>query len=198
MSIMNDLVSIPMFPLSIFPLPGEMVPLHIFEPRYRQLLEDAEARDFAFGIYFTHTSNTDNLGSLVKLESVIKRYKTGESDIIVRCIDLFSMNKLFRTYKDKLYPGGLAMCWHVDMNRPMTDKLKLHFEEYRDWLKVSANENFTTVYDVANELAFDFNERLKFVRYPEPQQESFLISRIKYQIQLLKQVDQAKDVFHLN
>ncbi|HCR53616.1 MAG TPA: hypothetical protein DIW27_04310 [Cytophagales bacterium] len=41
---------IPIFPLAIFPLPGEMVPLHIFEPRYRQLLEDAEKRDIAFGI----------------------------------------------------------------------------------------------------------------------------------------------------
>ena len=198
MNTMNDLVNIPMFPLSIFPLPGEMVPLHIFEPRYKQLLEDAEARDFSFGIYFTHKSNTENLGSLVKLESVIKRYKTGESDIIVRCIDLFSMNKLFRTHKDKLYPGGLAMCWKVDMNKTMTDKLSLHFEEYRGWLKLATNQNITTVYDVANELGLDFGERLRFVRYTEDQQESFLISRIKYQIQLLKQVELAKDVFHLN
>lgn len=47
---MIDLIRIPIFPLAIFPLPGEMVPLHIFEPRYRQLLEDAEKRDIAFGI----------------------------------------------------------------------------------------------------------------------------------------------------
>jgi Lon protease-like protein len=69
---MNDVVKIPMFPLSIFSLPGEIIPLHIFEPRYRQLLEDAEANDMAFGIYFNHVSNSEKLGSLVKLESVIK------------------------------------------------------------------------------------------------------------------------------
>ncbi|MEY4930630.1 MAG: hypothetical protein RI909_1354, partial [Bacteroidota bacterium] len=77
---MSEFTSIPMFPLSIFPLPGEMVPLHIFEPRYRQLLEDAEKKDITFGIYYNHTTNSEKLGSLVKLESVIKRYKTGESD----------------------------------------------------------------------------------------------------------------------
>ena len=78
---MADQTRIPMFPLTIFPLPGEMVPLHIFEPRYRQLLQDAEERDISFGIYFNHTLNTEKLGSLVKLESVIKRYDGGESDI---------------------------------------------------------------------------------------------------------------------
>lgn len=198
MSTMNDLVSIPMFPLSIFPLPGEMVPLHIFEPRYRQLLEDAESRDFKFGIYFTHKLNTENLGSVVKLESVIKRYKTGESDIIVKCTDLFSLNKLFRTYKDKLYPGGLAYCWQIDAGKPMSDRMRTYFDEYHSWLKLPDTQTNHSLYDVANELGFDFNERLKFVKLSEHQQETFLISHLKYQVQLLKQVEKAKDVFHLN
>src|SRR5271169_6481037 len=99
---MADFIRIPMFPLSIFPLPGEMVPLHIFEPRYKQLLFDAEAKDISFGIFFNHVSNLKRIGSLVKLESVIKRYPAGESDIIVKCSDLFSMNKLYRTFSDKL------------------------------------------------------------------------------------------------
>jgi hypothetical protein len=103
---MPDFVKIPMFPLSIFPLPGEMVPLHIFEPRYKELLHDAETKDISIGIFFNHVLNTEKIGSLVKLESVIKRYPQGESDIIVKCLDLFSMNKLFRAFRDKLYPGG--------------------------------------------------------------------------------------------
>ncbi|MCU0367626.1 MAG: LON peptidase substrate-binding domain-containing protein [Cyclobacteriaceae bacterium] len=195
---MTDFVSIPMFPLSIFPLPGEMVPLHIFEPRYRQLLEDAESRDFSFGIYFNHKSNTEKLGSLVKLESVIKRYKTGESDIIVRCIDIFTMDKLFRTYKDKLYPGGLVACRQLDIHKPMSEKLKSHFDEYHQSLKIAKNDAHNSMYDVANELGFDFAERLRFVNYSESQQESFLISRIKYHVQLLTHVEKARDVFHLN
>src|SRR3954469_11447740 len=98
---MSELIRIPMFPLAIFPLPGELVPLHIFEPRYKQLLDDAEKRDISFGIYFNHIINTEKLGSLVKLESVIKRYPGGESDIIVRCMDLFQMTTLYRIFRDK-------------------------------------------------------------------------------------------------
>src|SRR5690606_17434009 len=97
---------LPMFPLSILPLPGELVPLHIFELRYLQLLQDLESSDMAFGIYFSHEINEQKLGSLVKLESIIKRHSGGETDIIVKCIDVFTMNTLYRTFQNKMYPGG--------------------------------------------------------------------------------------------
>jgi hypothetical protein len=187
-----------MFPLSIFPLPGEMVPLHIFEPRYRQLLEDAETKDITFGIYYNHTSNTQKLGSLVKLESVIKRYKTGESDIIVKCVDLFSMNKLYKTHRDKLYPGGDVAFWNVDCLKPMSDSLKDYFEQYHFWLKITHSDKVVSLYDVANELSLGFDERIKFVNLSIEKQESFLINQIKYQIQLMRQAENAKDIFHLN
>src|SRR5688500_13711414 len=113
---MSDVVQIPMFPLSILPLPGELVPLHIYEPRYRQLLQDAEINDIHFGIYFSHESNEQKIGSLMKLESVIKRYPGGEADIIVKCEDIFNMNLLLRKYKSKLYPGGDVTVWNVEKN----------------------------------------------------------------------------------
>ena len=95
-----------MFPLSLLPLPGELVPLHIFEPRYQQLLSDCETNDITFGIYCTHDVNKKMIGSLMKLESILKRYPGGESDIIVRCLDIFSMDKLYRNCQAKMYPGG--------------------------------------------------------------------------------------------
>lgn len=195
---MNDVVKIPMFPLSIFPLPGEMIPLHIFEPRYRQLLEDAESKDIAFGIYFNHVSNTEKLGSLVKLESVIKRYETGEADIIVKCIDLLSLSKMFRTFRDKLYPGGEVELWQVDVTQPMGESLRKYFSEYLSLIRLNHPDKSTSLYDAANELNLGFEERLKLVLMEEERKESFLVSRLKYHIQLLHQVEKAKDVFHLN
>ncbi|MFO0505619.1 MAG: peptidase, partial [Chryseotalea sp.] len=79
---MDSGVLIPLFPLRILPLPGELVPLHIFEPRYKQLLQDVEERDVRFGIYFDHPINNERLGSFMRLESVIKRYPKGELDVI--------------------------------------------------------------------------------------------------------------------
>ncbi|MBL7870347.1 MAG: hypothetical protein JNM78_01960 [Cyclobacteriaceae bacterium] len=193
-----NILKIPMFPLSIFPLPGEMIPLHIFEPRYQQLLEDAEANDMAFGIYYNHVSNTGKFGSLVKLESVIKRYAAGESDIIVKCVDLLSMSKMFRTFREKLYPGGEVELWHIDNSEPMGRSLRKYFTEYFNMIRINQADKSISLYDAANELNLGFEERVKFVQLDDSRKESFLVARLKYHIELLHQVEKAKDVFHLN
>jgi hypothetical protein len=187
-----------MFPLSIFPLPGEMVPLHIFEPRYKQLLLDAETKDISFGIHFNHVSNTEKLGSLVKLESVIKRYPGGESDIIVKCVDLFSMDKLYRTFRDKLYPGGDVTLWEVDLTLPVSATLHRAYRDYLIYFQIRNNSAVPSLFSVANELSLDFEERLRFIKSNDEQKEKFLLSHLKYQTQLLHEVEKAKDVFHLN
>jgi Lon protease-like protein len=187
-----------MFPLSIFPLPGEMVPLHIFEPRYRQLLQDAETRDISFGIYFTHSANVNKYGSLVKLESVIKRYPSGESDIIVKCSDLFSMGTLYRTFKDKLYPGGEVTLMNIELNEPAGKKLTEQFKNYSTRLNISQSNKVTTLYQVASELNMDFENKLKFVSLEEEKKEPYLLHLLNYQHQLLVQAEKSKDVFHLN
>ncbi len=187
-----------MFPLNIFPLPGELVPLHIFEPRYRQLLQDAESRDISFGIYLNHLANTEKLGSLVKLESVIKRYPGGESDIIVKCNDLFTMTTLYRTYSDKLYPGGEVTHWHADLHKGVDPKLAIEFTEYLQLLNINRSALPITSFGVANELNLTIEDRLKFVTMDDEKKETFLSSRIRYQSTLLQQAQKAKDVFHLN
>src|SRR6478609_3246368 len=195
---MSELIEIPMFPLSVFPLPGEMVPLHIFEPRYKQLLIDAETKDISFGIFFNHVTNVEKIGSLVKLESVIKRYPQGESDIIVKCQDLFSMNKLYRTFRDKLYPGGEVNFWNVDVTSSVSKRLQDAFKEYLLYFQIRNSEATPSLFSIANEISLDFDERLRFVKSNDDQKETFLLSHLKYQTQLLYQAEKAKDVFHLN
>lgn len=195
---MADLVKIPMFPLSIFPIPGEMVPLHIFEPRYKQLLHDVETKDIPFGIYFNHVSNVEKIGSLVKLESVIKRYDNGESDIIVKCVDLFSMNILLRTFRDKQYPGGEVAFWNVDVTAPVSERLKEEFKKYLLYFQIRNSEPTPSLYSICNELGLDFEERLRFAKYNDDQKESFLLSHLAYQTKLLQEAEKSKDIFHLN
>lgn len=187
-----------MFPLGIFPLPGELVPLHIFEPRYRELLCDAESRDFSFGIYFNHTSNTRKLGSLVKLESVIKRHAGGESDIIVKCIDLFEMTTLHRTFNGKTYPGGEVTFLNIDLTEPVSGKLHQEFIQYLLLIHISRPLQESSSFQIATELNLDIDDRLKFVQFDAEKRESFLRSRLSFQTHLLVEAEKLKDSFHLN
>lgn len=194
---MADTIQIPLFPLTLLPLPGELVPLHIFEPRYKQLLGEAEIRDLSFGIYFSHESNAEKVGSIVKLESVIKRYPGGESDVIVQCLDLFSLEVMARTFRQNPYPGGVVRPWHVEPVIP-GPQLYACFVEYMNRRKISKHVSTFTLYQIASELNMDVSDRYTFLTSEESVRERFLINRIRFLIHLLEQEQKSKDVFHLN
>lgn len=190
--------TIPMFPLTILPLPGELVPLHIFEPRYQELLADAEADDIKFGIYFNHAINIERIGSLMKLERIIKKYDTGESDIIVKCYDLFTMDKMYRSYRSKQYSAGDVNYWKANQHEAISGKLESLFREYLMKRNIMKSEATFNVYAVAIELNLDVNDRYEFLLTEGKACESFLIQRIRYQLHLFAQEERSKDVFHLN
>lgn len=158
-----------MFPLGILPLPGELVPLHIFEPRYKQLLQDAETNDISFGIYFSHEINTEKIGSLMKLETVIKRYPAGEADILVKCKDVFSMGLLLREYKEKMYPGADVKLWNVNDQIYPEQPLLEPFQDYLKLRNIKLHESNFTLYDLAAELNLDVSERFKFLTISPPE-----------------------------
>ena len=195
---MSDRSIIPMFPLTLLPLPGELVPLHIFEPRYRQLLEDAESADITFGIFLNHELNVKKLGALMKLESVIKRYPDGESDIVLRCIDIFSMGKLYRNYKTKLYPGGEIEHWKIDAQAMPGVELYELFLAYQQKRKINRHFTAFTLYQVATELNLDLFDRYKLLTLPSTKTDRFLIGQLQFQMYVIGQEEKSKDVFHLN
>jgi hypothetical protein len=195
---MPEVSHIPVFPLAILPLPGELVPLHIFEPRYRQLLQDAEIHDIHFGIYFSHDINAQKIGALMKLESIIKRYPGGETDIIVKCEDVFSMDLLLRTYKTKLYPGGNVRLWNIVMDSSPGAELCELFREYLKRRNIGQQVAMVNLFEIANELGLDTSDRYKFLVIPEAKREAFLANRIRFQLQILEREERSKDNFHLN
>jgi uncharacterized protein len=195
---MKSSTLIPMFPLTILPLPGELVPLHIFEPRYRALLQDAETSDISFGIYFNHEINLGKIGALMRLESVLKRYSGGEADIIVKCIGTFKMEKLYRTYKTKPYPGGDIKAFENAVDQIPNQELYELFVQYLNLRNISERYTMFTTCQIAQELNLNFQDRYKFLTTSDEKREYFLSARLKFQIHLLQTEDRAKDVFHLN
>jgi len=187
-----------MFPLAILPLPGELVPLHIFEQRYQQLLQDIEINDIRFGIYFSHESNEQKIGSLMRLESVIKRYPGGEADIIVRCDDIFDLGELSRTYRTKSYPGGDVRFWNLDQNFFPGRELNDLFLAYLRHRNIHQHLAVFNIYQIAHELSMDVSDRYKFLTTREDKREAFILKRVNFQMHILQQEVRSKDNYHLN
>lgn len=196
---MEQLVEIPVFPLSILPLPNELIPLHIFENRYRELLQDIEDKGGVFGIYYTHGLNTDRIGSLMKLEGILKRYDTGESDVVTKCIDTFLLTKFYNQWLPKPYPGGEVYMLHVNDEQQVSPAFSDEFKAYMALKKVSDVGTDFNIHDIANELNLDIGDRLKYLKLlTNDKRESFLRERLKYQKFILQQELKHKDNFYLN
>jgi len=77
---------IPIFPLAIVVYPGEKLNLHIFEPRYKQLIIDCMETKKPFGIPTVLNNEVKELGTLVQVKEIVKTYDNGEMDIITEGI----------------------------------------------------------------------------------------------------------------
>jgi Lon protease-like protein len=80
-----------LFPLQLVALPGNPLALHIFEPRYRQLVGDAAVTGAEFGIVLAKDGGIVNAGCTVSVENITERYPDGTFDIIARGRRRFSI-----------------------------------------------------------------------------------------------------------
>lgn len=196
---MEPQIEIPVFPLSILPLPNELIPLHIFESRYRQLLRDVEEKDVRFGIYYTHGLNTDRIGSLMRLEGVLKRYDSGESDVVTKCVDTFLLTRYYNQWLTKPYPGGKVYMLHANEELQVSPYFANEFRAYMALKNVSDIGHDFNIHDIANELNLDIGDRLKYLKLlTYDKREAFLKERLKYQKFILEQEKRHRDNFYLN
>ena len=97
---------LPLFPLELVVLPGQHLPLHIFEPRYKQLLNECRHEGITFGIPAAIEGRLAEYGTEMKLVEVFKEYESGEMDVLTRGIGAFRLVKYLRDVADKLYSGA--------------------------------------------------------------------------------------------
>lgn len=74
--------ALPLFPLGIVLCPGESVPLHIFEDRYRELVRYCLETEEPFGIVLAEDEEIARIGCTARIERVLHRYDDGRLDIL--------------------------------------------------------------------------------------------------------------------
>jgi Lon protease-like protein len=73
---------IPLFPLEAVLLPSNVLPLHIFEDRYKQMIGESLAANSEFGVVQAHEKGILNLGCTAAIERVVTTYEDGRMDIV--------------------------------------------------------------------------------------------------------------------
>lgn len=82
---------LPLFPLDLVLLPGVPLPLHIFEPRYKEMISECLDLKKVFGIVRSSDEGVAGIGCTAEIISVIKKYDDGRMDILTRGLDRFEV-----------------------------------------------------------------------------------------------------------
>jgi len=103
---------IPLFQLNVVLLPGAPLPLHIFEPRYKDMVKECLEAKSEFGMLLSLPKGVARVGCTAEILEVVKRYPDGRMDIITvgrapfRVVELFEQNPLLEGQVDYLEDRG--------------------------------------------------------------------------------------------
>src|SRR5439155_17382183 len=85
-----------LFPLGIVLLPTERVPLHIFEPRYRELIGECLEEDGEFGLLYADEDGVREVGTRARVADVLEEFDDGRLNILVEGGERFRVQELTR------------------------------------------------------------------------------------------------------
>jgi hypothetical protein len=194
--------SLAMFPLGVFLLPGEDIPLRIFEPRYKQLISECEANGMTFGIPYVSDGRIMPYGTEVELLSIVARNSLNEMVVLIRGIRNFHLLHFDELLPGKLYGGGTIE--PVDDTFRSTNpelavlikKLKLDLDPNVGTMLKSDSINLT---DVAKALMLQSDEKYRFYALREQRRmEFFLIKHLRFIEAIRLQEAKLQNNFMLN
>jgi len=82
---------LPLFPLDVVLLPGTPLPLHIFEPRYKEMISECLRGNEVFGIIRAKEGGVAEIGCTAEIVTVTKKYDDGRMDIVTQGRDRFEV-----------------------------------------------------------------------------------------------------------
>jgi len=197
---------IPIFPLGIVLYPGESLNLHIFEPRYKQLITECFAEKKMFGIPAVINNHLNEMGTLAEIAEMTSVYDNGEMDIKTVGIKVFRVLEVIKQVPDKLYSGAIVKYLENIEDggkRQLMDKVVKAMRELHSHLKVQkefkkADEELTS-YDIAHHAGLSLEEEYELLGLlEEVQRQEYLKRHLAKVLPVMAEMDQLKEKIKLN
>ena len=196
---------IPIFPLAIVVYPGEDVNLHIFEPRYKQLIGDCFEQKKPFGIPSVINNAVSEMGTLVEVKEITNVYENGELDIKSRGKAVFRVLEMINDVPDKLYSGAIVNYPDNDEegNRELMRKVVNGVKELHKLLNVTKTfrkpDDELNTYDVAHHAGLTLEEEYEFLGLlQELQRQEYLKRHLSKVLPVVVEMEALKEKVKLN
>lgn len=151
---------IPIFPLGLVVFPNSNYPLHIFEERYIRMISKCLNNNAGLGIVAITDDDFSRIGSIVKISRVIKKYDSGEMDIVVtgterfKILDLKKSAEGYFTAEIEIFEDE-----YTSLDSMLIDEMIFSFEKIINKLNFKLDESFWTRLENVNFKSFKLAEK---------------------------------------
>jgi Lon protease-like protein len=148
----------PLFPLPLVALPYELVPLHIFESRYRTMFEELIERESEFGIVWAADGELRHVGCACEVTEVLERMEDGRLNVLTRGTRPF---RIVERRPDRPYPAGTIEFLEDKVEERDQDTAAAAHSAYAE-LVVQATDNEPDPEELAGKSAYEMAATVDF------------------------------------
>ncbi|MFD2245065.1 LON peptidase substrate-binding domain-containing protein [Pontibacter ruber] len=196
---------LPLFPLNLVVFPGEKLNLHIFEPRYKQLVHDCLHEGKNFGIPTFINNSVGLYGTEIKILDVVKKYDNGEMDLSTKGLSIFKILEFDKQAPGRLYAGGQVEAVEIINDEDFVTKLKIKEQLtllYKalgvEKLFIDLPENFTS-YDIAHHLGLSTEqEYLVLQNASEADRQEMILQHLNQVVPIVLETERLKERVKMN
>jgi Lon protease-like protein len=197
---------IPIFPLGIIVYPGESLNLHIFEPRYKQLINECFKESKPFGIPAVINNKVTELGTLVKIIEIVNISDNGEMDIKTEGTIIFRILETIKSIPEKLYSGAIVNYPEnlEDSGKPelmlkVVNALRHLHRMLRITKEFKKPEIDLTSYDIAHHAGLSLQEEYELLGlFREEQRQEYLKRHLTKVLPVIAEMETLKEKVKLN
>jgi Lon protease-like protein len=125
---------LPVFPLDVVLFPGTPMPLHIFEPRYKEMVNECLEEKKTFGIVRSLEEGLADVGCTAEIVAVTKKYDDGRMDIVTEGRERF---ELLEVNEERPFLRGSVLYFHDDPGRATDEQVAHAIKLHADILAMS-------------------------------------------------------------
>ena len=148
----------PLFPLALVALPHELVPLHIFEERYRIMFDELLESDGEFGMVWMTEAGTKAIGCACAIKQVLERMDDGRLDVLTRGTRPF---RIVERQDDMPYPAA-TIEFLADKDEPPDERAAETAREAYAQLVAAASDSALDPIELAGKSAYEMAATVDF------------------------------------
>ena len=194
---------LPFFPLNLVVFPNEKLNLHIFEPRYRQLINETIENESTFGIPAFINNKLPGFGTEVKIIELTKRYEDGRLDLKTEGVQVFKMISFENPVRNKMFAGGkVRLIENGNSFHKADDELITLLQKLQTLLESPFDfDSFLPFFSfqIAHKIGLSLEDEYKLLLIEdEEDRQLFILKHLRNIVPVLTELDRTKTRIRMN